>query len=504
MDVIVGSLMSGFAVALKPINLFYALLGAILGTITGVLPGIGPTAAMTILLSFTLGIDATSAMIMFAGIYYGAMYGGSTTSILLNIPGEAASVITCIDGYEMAKKGRAGAALTVAAVGSFVAGTISIIGLMIGAAALSNLALKFGPPEFLAIGVCGLVILVRLSNAPPLKSMMMVFFGMAVATVGIDLMSGNERFTFGIYELGQGIDFLPVAMGLFGITEVMVAASESKDAHRQVIRVRLRDLFPTIEEWRRSTFPALRGSVIGFMIGLIPGPSPVISTFVSYMVEKKLAKNPKEFGHGAIEGVAGPEAANNAAVGGAFVPLMALGIPFTPAMAMILASLLLHNVTPGPGLIRERPELFWGVIASMYVGNLMLLVLNLPLVGIFSKIMKIPTPLLIPVIIVLCWVGVFSINNSYLDLLILAFFGVVGYVVRELEFEPAPLVLALVIGPMIETSLRQSLKLMGGSVAAVITRPICLTLYVATSLFILGPQMLKLVRKGRLPEGRRV
>ena len=495
MDVLVN-LMSGFAIALQPINLFYALVGAILGTVTGILPGLGPTAAMAILLCFTVGLEPTSAIIMFSGIYYGAMYGGSTTSILLNIPGEAASVVTCIDGYKMAQKGRAGAALTVAAVGSFVAGTISIIGLMTGATALSNLALKFGPPEFLAIGVCGLIILVRLINAPPLKSLMMVFFGMAVATVGIDLISGNERFAFGIYELGQGIDFLPVAMGLFGITEVMIVACESEDANRQIINVRLRDLFPTREEWRRSVFPILRGSGLGFMIGLIPGPSPVISTFVSYACEKQLAKNPKEFGHGAIEGVAGPEAANNAAVGGAFVPLMALGIPFTPAMAMILAALLLHNITPGPSLIREHPDLFWGVIASMYVGNMMLLVLNLPLVGILSKIMKVPTKLLMPVIIVLCWVGVFSINNSYLDLLILAIFGVLGFLVRELEFDPAPLVLALVIGPMIETSLRQSLKLMGGSFGAVVTRPICLTMYLATALFILAPYMLKILRKG--------
>jgi putative tricarboxylic transport membrane protein len=494
MDVL-ANLMSGFAIALQPINLFYALVGAFLGTVTGILPGIGPMAAMAILISFTLSLEATSAIIMFSGIYYGAMYGGSTTSILLNIPGEAASVVTCIDGYKMAQKGRAGAALTVAAVGSFVAGNISIIGLMTGATALSNLALKFGPPEFLAIGVCGLIILVRLINAPPLKSLMMVFFGIAVSTVGIDLISGNERFTFGIYELGQGIDFLPVAMGLFGIAEVMIVACESKDANRQMINVRLRELFPTREEWRRSVGPILRGSGLGFMIGLIPGPSPVISTFVSYACEKQLAKNPEEFGHGAIEGVAGPEAANNASVGGAFVPLMALGIPFTPAMAMILAALLLHNITPGPSLIREHPNLFWGVIASMYVGNMMLMVLNLPLVGIFSKIMKVPTGFLIPIIIVLCWVGVFSINNSYLDLLILAFFGVLGFLVREMEFDAAPLVLALVIGPMIETSLRQSLKLMSGSFGAVVTRPICLTMYLATVLFILAPYILKILRK---------
>jgi len=502
MDLLLNSLISGFAIALQPINLFYALVGAILGTVVGVLPGIGPLGAMAILLSFTLGIDATGAMIMFAGIFYGAMYGGSTTSILMNIPGESASVVTCIDGYAMALKGRAGAALTVAAVGSFVAGNISIIGLMIGAAALSSLALMFGPPEFLAISVCGLIILVRLSDAPLLKSVMMLLFGMAVATVGLDILTGVERFTFGSYELGQGIDFMPVAMGLFGITEVMFVTCKRRDAHSQIKSVKLRELFPTREEWRRSVFPILRGSGLGFMIGLIPGPSRTISSFVSYMAEKKLSKHPEEFGHGAIEGVAGPEAANNAAVGGGYVPLMALGIPFSPAMALILAVLLLHNITPGPSMIRENPDLFWGVIASMYVGNLMLLVLNLPLVGVFVQIMRIPTPLLMPIIIVLCWVGVFSVNNSYPDLLLMAIFGVLGFLAYELEFEPAPLVLAMVLGPMIETSLRQSLKLMGGSVGAVVTRPICLTIYLATALLILWPYMLQLLRKGGLLKGQ--
>jgi putative tricarboxylic transport membrane protein len=494
MDVLVN-LMSGFAIAIKPDNLFYALIGVFLGTITGVLPGIGPTAAMTILISFTLGLEATSSIIMFAGIYYGAMYGGSVTSILLNMPGEAASVVTCVEGYQMAKKGRAGAALTMAAIGSFVAGTISIVGLMIGAMFLSSLALKFGPPEFLALGVCGLIMLVRMIDAPLLKSLMMVFFGLAVVSVGVDPMSGNERFTFGIYELGQGIDFLPVAMGLFGIAEVLKVACESKDEQRQLINVQLRDLFPTREEWRRSVAPILRGSGLGFLMGLIPGPSHVISTFVSYACEKKLSKKPEEFGHGAIEGLAGPESANNAAVGGSFIPLMALGIPFTTATAMIMVSLLLHNIVPGPTLIRDHPGLFWGLIASMYVGNMMLLVINIPFAGILSKIMKIPTEFLMPVIIVLCWVGVFTVNNSYVDLFILAIFGIVGFLLHDLKFDPAPLVLALVIGPMIESSLRQSLKIMGGSFGAVVMRPISLTMYVVTALTIVVPYLLVILRK---------
>ena len=488
------SLLSGFSIALNPIYLYYALLGTILGTITGVLPGLGPLGAMAILLSFTLTMDATGAMILFAGIYYGAMYGGSTTSILLNIPGEAASVVTCIDGYQMARKGRAGAALTVSAVGSFVAGTISIFGLMIAASALANVALKFGPPEFFAIGVCGLLLLARLSGGSVFNSFIMILLGIAVSTVGLDFVTGEERFTFGVYELGQGIEFLPVAMGLFGIAEVLETA-ERKEQSRSVLKVRLRELLPTREEWRRSIHPIWRGSVLGFLIGLIPGPSPVISTFVSYLVEKKLSKHPEEFGQGAIEGVAGPEAANNAAVGGAYVPLMALGIPFTPAMAVILGALMLHNITPGPNLISEKPELFWGVIASMYIGNIMLVVLNLPLVNVFVSILKIPRQILLPCIVLLCLIGVYSINASYLDLIVLVIFGYVGYILRGLGFQPAPLIMAMVVGPMIETSLRQSLKITGGNPGPLFFRPICLTLYLAVFLAFFLPLAIRTFKK---------
>jgi len=491
------SLSSGFSTALQPLYLYYALLGTILGTIVGVLPGLGPLGAMAILLSFTLNLDATAAMILFAGIYYGAMYGGSTTSILLNIPGEAASVVTCIDGYKMAQKGRAGAALTVSAVGSFVAGTISIFGLMVAASMLANVALQFGPPEFVAIGVCGLVLLIRLSGGSLIKSMIMILLGMAVATVGMDFVTGVERFTFGIYELGQGIEFLPVAMGLFGIAEVLETA-EKKEYGQRVLKVKLRELLPTRGEWKRSTRPILRGSCLGFLIGLIPGPSPVIASFVSYFMEKKLSQHPEEFGQGAIEGVAGPEAANNSAVGGAYVPLMALGIPFTPAMAVVLGALLLHNITPGPNLIGEKPELFWGVIASMYIGNFMLLVLNLPLVNLFVSILKVPRQILLPVIVLLCLVGVYSVNASYVDLMVLVVFGLVGYALRGLGFQPAPLILATVIGPMIETSLRQSLKMTGGSISGLIFRPICLTLYVAVICTFIVPIVIRWVKNKKM------
>jgi len=494
---IVQSLLHGFSLALTPLYLYYALIGAILGTIVGVLPGLGPLGAMAILLSFTLKLDATGAMILFAGIYYGAMYGGSTTSILLNIPGEAASVVTCIDGYQMAQKGRAGAALTVSAVGSFIAGTISILGLMGVALFLADIALRFGPPEFFAIGVCGLALLVRLSEGAPLQAFIMILLGMALATVGVDFLTGIERFTFGIHDLGQGIDFLPVAMGIFGIAEVLITV-EQKEFIQSVRKVRLRELLPTRREWRRSFPPMFRGSVLGFLIGLVPGPSPVIATFVSYISEKKLSSTPEEFGKGAIEGVAGPEAANNAAVGGAYVPLFALGIPFTPAMAIVLGTLMLHGLTPGPNLMKTKPDLFWAVIASMYLGNFMLLVLNLPLVNVFVSILKVPRNILLPVIVLICLIGVYTVNSSSLDLLMLAIFGFVGYGLRGVGFPVAPLILAMVIGPMLETSLRQSLNITGGNLADMVFRPICLTMYSIVGVTFILPPALRFFSKFRL------
>lgn len=489
-------LLLGFNTAATPMNLFYALAGAFVGTVVGVLPGIGPLGSMAILLSFTLNMDATSAMIFFAGIYYGAMYGGSTTSILLNIPGEAASVVTCLDGYKMARKGRGGAALTIAAVGSFVAGTLSIIGLMFAATALADAALKFGPPEFFAIGLIGLIFLVRLSGGSFVKNLVMLLLGLAVACVGTDHLFGSPRFTFGIDELGQGVEFLPVAMGLFGIAEVMTSAAQ-KEGAAEVIRVRFRELLPKAEEWRRSAGPIFRGSVLGFFIGLLPGPSPVISTFVSYMTEKKLSKHPEEFGEGAIEGVAGPEAANNAAVGGAYVPLMALGVPFTPAMAVVVGALMLHGITPGPMVMVERPELFWGLIASMYIGNVMLVVLNIPLVQVFVQILKVPTQLLLPLIVLMCLVGVYSVNSSYVDLYVLALFGIMGFFLRTMGYEPAPLVLALVIGPMMETALRESLMMYQGDVSQMVLRPIAGTMYVLAAAGLLLPWALGRLRGSR-------
>ena len=486
------SIVHGFSIALQPINIMYAFTGCVIGTVTGILPGIGPLGAMAILLSFTLYMDAAGAMVFFAGIYFGAMYGGSTTSILLNIPGENASIITCIDGYKMTQNGRGGAALTVSAVGSFVAGTIGILGLMMATSLLGNAALKFGPPEFVAIGACGLVLIIKLSEGPFLKSVIMIFLGMAIYSVGIDYLTGTLRFTLGIEVLSQGIDFLPVALGLFGIAEMLETAYVSQQTG-SARKVKFWEMLPTRNEWRRSVPPMFRGSVIGFLIGLIPGPAPMISTFVSYITEKKLSKHPEEFGQGAIEGVAGPESANNAAVSGAYVPLLALGIPFTPAMAMVLGALLLHNITPGPNLIQEKPDLFWGVIASMYIANVMLLILNLPMVNLFVNILRMPMQILLPIIVMLSFVGVYSVNSSPIDLLIMALCGIIGFIFKRVGLQPAPMIIAMVIGPMLENSLRQSLLISGGNLGSLILRPISLVIYLVTAVIFVAPWIFKRV-----------
>jgi putative tricarboxylic transport membrane protein len=471
MDAFSG-LLHGFSVALSPINLLFGFLGAVIGTIIGILPGLGPLGTMALLLSLTYGFEPTAGMILFAGIYFGAMYGGSTTSILLNIPGEAASVITVLEGYKMAKKGRAGAALAVAAVGSFIAGTISILFLSFMAPTLADAALKFGPSEYFTVALVGLMIMSRLQGGNFLKSLMMIAFGQQA--------------------LAQGIDFLPAAMGLFGISEVLVTAEEPEE-NVSLQTVKFRDLWPTREEWRRSFWPMIRGSFIGFFTGLVPGPSPVIATMVSYSVERKLDKH-GEFGKGAIEGVAGPEAANNAAVGGAYVPLMALGIPFTPAMAVVMAVLLIHGISPGPTLISEHPDLFWGVIASMYIGNVMLLIFNLPLVGVFANIIKTPLFLLMPIVLLLCLVGVYSINNAILDVWLMIGFGLLGYVMRKLKYDSAPLVLALVLGPMMERSFREAMMISKGNLAVFVTRPISATLLAIGLVVILVPPLISALR----------
>lgn len=491
----------GFGVALSGQNLLACFLGCLVGTLVGVLPGIGPIGAMALLIPSTFGLNPATALIMLAGIYYGAMYGGSTTSILVNVPGESASVMTCVEGYQMARKGRAGAALAVAGVGSFVAGTMGIVALMFFAPALSKVAIEFGPPEYFAIALAGLVFLSRLGEGSALKSFLMVVLGLMLSTVGMDPISGLPRFTFGQIELGQGIEMIPVVMGLYGIGEVLTIA-EQITGISDVIKVRLRELFPTFAEWKRSVFPMLRGGGLGFLIGLIPGPAAVISTFAAYGMEKKLSRHPEEFGKGAIEGVAGPEAANNSATAGAMVPLLALGVPFAPATAVLLGALMIHGVQPGPLLMIDRPDVFWGIVASMYIGNLMLLALNLPLVGIFANLLRLPQHFLMGIVLLLCLVGTYSVNNSMLDLGILVIMGIAGYILRKLRFDMAPLVLAVVLGPMLEKSLRQSLFLTRGEVLPLLVRPLTASLLLLSLAGLLFPYMLRAWQRSRAVKKR--
>ncbi len=464
----------GFSVALQPAVLLYAFAGCVVGTLVGVLPGVGPLAGISLLLPATFGLTATNAIVMLAGIYYGAMYGGSTTSILMRIPGEAASVMTCIDGYAMARKGRAGAALAIAAVGSFIAGTVSVVALMLLAPPLARFALRFGPPEYFALLLLGLLVLAYMSGGSMVKSLAMAVLGLLLGMIGIDQMSGYFRFSYGIVELGDGLGVVPIAVGLFGIAEVLATAGQ--EVPPQVLKPKLRELLPSRREWRESVMPIGRGTVLGFLIGIIPGSAHIISSFVSYAVERRLSRHPEEFGEGAVAGVAGPESANNAATSGAFVPMLALGVPSGPIPAVMLAALMVHGVSPGPLLIKEQPALFWGFIASMYVGNLILLALNLPMVGIFVNVLRVPYSFLYPSIIMFCVVGVYAVNGSVVDVWIAIVMGALGYGLRKLGFETAPIVLGAILAPMIELALRQSLAMSDGRYAIFISRPISGTL----------------------------
>ena len=454
--------------------LWYAFLGCLVGTLVGMLPGIGPLAGISILLPLTFGVDATKAIVMLAGIYYGSQYGGSTTSILLRIPGEAASVMTCIDGNAMAKKGRAGAALCIAAVGSFVAGTFGVVLLTLVAPPLADFALGFGPPEYTALLALGLIFLAYMSTGSLVRTLLMAALGLLLGTIGIDVMTGHFRYSFDIPELGDGIGIVPVAVGLFGLGEIL--STPSRQVTSEVIRPRLRELWPSREEWRASAMPIARGSVLGFVIGIIPGSAHIISSFMSYALEKRISKTPEEFGKGAVAGVAGPESANNAASTGSFVPMLALGIPTGPVTAVLMAALLIHGVPPGPTLVNDHPSVFWGFVASMYVGNLMLLALNLPLVGVFVNLLRVPYAYLYPLIIMFCVIGVYGVNNSVVDVWIMLIMGVVGYGLKKFGFDPAPLVLGLVIAPILEMSLRQSLIMSDGAWTIFLQRPIALVL----------------------------
>ncbi len=482
---ILSLLAGGFAVALTPTNLMYCFIGSFIGTAIGVLPGLGPPATIALLLPITYGIAPTSAVILLAGIFYGAMYGGSTTSILLNIPGEAASVVTCLDGYQMARQGRAGAALAVSAVGSFVAGTVSVAGLMLLAPPLATFALKFGAPENFALLVLGLLMVGYLASGSMTKGLMMALLGLLLGMVGLDPIMGSPRFTYGVFKLSEGFEFVLVAMGLFGIGEVLVNVERA--VAPEVLKTEIRGLLASREEWRVASVPIVRGSLLGFLIGVLPGGGAIISSFVSYALEKKLSRHPERFGRGAVEGVAGPESANNAAATSSFIPLLTLGIPGNASIALIFAALLIHGIRPGPLLVAEKPEMFWGLIASMYIGNVMLLVLNLPLIRLWVKLLEVPYLVLAPFIVVFVLVGAFSVNNSAFDVGTTVVFGGLGYLLRKLDFEPAPLVLAMILGPQLEASLRRSLIYSRGDLLVFFERPIAAALMTLAAIMLLSP-----------------
>jgi putative tricarboxylic transport membrane protein len=467
------SIVYGFQVTFQPINFLFCGIGVLVGTLVGVLPGIGPAGAMALLLPATFRFSSTSTLILLAGIYYGVQYGGSTTSILVNIPGEASSVMTCIDGHQMARQGRAGPALGIAAWGSFIAGTIANIGLMLVAIPLAHAALKLGPPEYFSLMCTGLVIVTYLAQGSVLKAIMMGLVGIILGSIGLDLISGFPRFTFGINELTDGVGIVPLVMGLFGISEILENLEGTLE--QEVFKTRIKNLWPSLKDWMESKWAIVRGSVIGFLLGILPGGGAVVSTFVSYAVEKRVSKHPEKFGKGAIEGVAGPESANNAAAGSSLIPLLSLGIPPNPIMAIFFSALIIHGIQPGPLLIRQNPDLFWGLVASLYLGNGLLLVLNLPLIGIWVKVLEIPYKILFPLILLFCIIGVYSMNNVSFDLYVMLFFGVVGWLMRKFGYEGAPLILAFVLGPMLENALRQSLLISQGSFLIFVTRPISAT-----------------------------
>jgi len=480
----IQNVLYGFQVALQPTNLIYCFFGVLLGTLVGVLPGLGPSAAIAMLLPSTFKINPVSGTIMLAGIYYGAMYGGSTTSILVNIPGEAASVVTCLDGYQMALKGRAGPALGIAAFGSFIAGTFAVIALTLVGPPLAGIALKFSFPEYFSMMVVGIVVLTYLSSGSMVKALMMAMVGLILSGVGMDVISGIYRFSY-FRILLDGIGIVPTVMGLFGISEVLM--NLETEIKRDIIAAQFKNLLPTLKDWADSIWAIVRGTVLGFFLGIIPGGGSVIASFASYAIEKKASKHPEEFGKGAIQGVAGPEAANNAAAGGAFIPLLTLGIPANPVVAILLGALIIHGLQPGPLLMSKAPDLFWGVVTSMYIGNGMLLILNLPLIGLWVQVLRVPYYLLYPLILLFCLIGSYSLDNRVGDVIIMLIFGVAGYLMKKFRYEGAPLVLALVLGRMLESNFRQSLILARGDFSIFVSRPISLAFLAVAALLLIIP-----------------
>jgi len=477
----------GFDVALSPLNLLMCFIGVLIGTLIGVLPGIGPTTGVAILIPITFGMNATTAIITMCGVYYGAMYGGSTTSILLNVPGESSSVMTTLDGYQMAKNGRPGPALGMAALASFIAGTFAVLMLTFLSPPLANYAVSFGPPEYFALTFMGLTLVTSLGGNSPLKGLISGVFGLLVACVGIDAQSGVARFTFGSMYLLDGVGFIGVAVGLFAAAEVLVNIEEPMQQIYTDAKLNLRSLFPNLQDWKDSFGALWRGSIIGFFVGVLPGAGATISSFMAYAAEKKFSKHPEKFGTGIIEGVAAPEGANNAAAGGALVPLLTLGIPGSGTTAVLLGALMIHGLRPGPMLFSAHPDFVWGLIASMYIGNVLLVILNMPLIGLWVRLLKVPYKVLMPLIITISAVGVFATDNNVFDMWVMAVFGVIGYIMKKLDYPPAPAVLALVLGPMVEMSLRQSLTISHGNLGVFFTRPISATLTVFAIISLFAP-----------------
>jgi len=466
------NLMAGLEAALQPINFFYCFIGTLLGTLLGVLPGIGPLAGIALLLPLTYGLTPTAAMILLAGVYYGCQYGGSTTSILMNVPGEVSSIVTCLDGNKMAKQGRAGAALGIAAFGSFIAGTGGVVGLMLISVPVAKVTVKFGPPEFFSLMVLAIVILTSISRGSTAKAMIMAVLGFILSFIGIDPVSGRERLTFGSIQLTSGIELSSLAIGLFGVSEMLINMEESIETTAIQLKQKIKGYLPTLKDWRMSAGPITRGTIVGFVTGTIPGGGAIVASFVSYALEKRLSKHPEKFGTGTIEGVAGPESANNSATSGAFIPLLTMGIPSNVIMALLLGALMIHGIRPGPLFLVEHKDIFWAVIGSMYIGNVMLLVLNLPLIPLWVQLLKVPNRILLPTILLICVIGSYSVNNNVFDILVMALAGIAGYVLRKSGYEVAPLCLAFVLGPTMENSFRQALIMSDGSFSIFVTRPI--------------------------------
>jgi putative tricarboxylic transport membrane protein len=487
----------GLVSAFQPMNLLYCFIGVFIGTMIGVLPGIGSAGTIAILMPVTFGLPSVSAIIMLAGIYYGSMYGGSTTSILVSIPGEAASAVTCIDGHQMARKGRAGPALGISAFASLIAGIFGVISLSFFAPVLARIALDFGPPEYFSMILLGMTLLIYLGSKSMIKALMMAVLGIILGCVGQDIVYSTPRLTYGLVVLWDGVGLIPVLMGLFGISEILINIEQEEK--RDIFETKIKGLLPSREDWQKSAMPIARGSVLGFFLGILPGGGAVIASFCSYAIEKKFSRHPEEFGKGAIEGVAAPESANNSATMGAMVPLLTLGIPSNVVMALLLAGLMMHGTPPGPLLLQKHPELFWGLIVSMIIGNIMLLLLNLPLIGMWVRVLKVPYQVLFPLIILFCLVGAYCANSTVFDIFIMLIFGALGYLMRKYEYETAPLVFAFILGPMLEDALRQSLIISRGSFNIFFLHPISLVFLLTAFLFLFFP--LILFWKKRMPKG---